>query len=278
MPTKITALPVAASVAATDIVPVVVGAATTKSATITVLRTAMLPIVDADVGAGAAVAGTKVAPDFGSQTVTTTGNVLLGATPRATVGIVRFPNLANGQHVVARNAANSADYILAGVDSSDNCVIGGYWDGSKATTQLFLAPSTWIFLRINGTDVLQVSGSKINASKPILGDSGTTSPYGVHGKTTVATAAPFTVAAADYLFDTIVLSEATAGTVTFPLPAADSGAYTKFIINTGAGTKTISNGAGAPSRTVTLLTTQAAIVLFDTRGAHARVTPFAYTE
>ena len=37
-------------------------------------------IVNADVNASAAIAGTKVAPDFGSQVVTTTGNIVVGGT------------------------------------------------------------------------------------------------------------------------------------------------------------------------------------------------------
>jgi len=37
-------------------------------------------IVNADINASAAIAGTKVSPDFGSQTITTTGRLLLGTT------------------------------------------------------------------------------------------------------------------------------------------------------------------------------------------------------
>ena len=37
-------------------------------------------IVNADVNSSAAIAGTKVSPDFGSQAVTTTGNIVVGGT------------------------------------------------------------------------------------------------------------------------------------------------------------------------------------------------------
>ena len=37
-------------------------------------------IVNADVNASAAIAGTKISPDFGSQVVTTTGNIVVGGT------------------------------------------------------------------------------------------------------------------------------------------------------------------------------------------------------
>jgi hypothetical protein len=49
------------------------------------------PIVNADVDAAAAIAGTKISPDFGAQNITTTGAVRLGATVSAT-GSVRLPD------------------------------------------------------------------------------------------------------------------------------------------------------------------------------------------
>ena len=37
-------------------------------------------IVNADINASAAIAGSKISPDFGSQNITTTGRLLLGTT------------------------------------------------------------------------------------------------------------------------------------------------------------------------------------------------------
>ncbi len=86
-------------------------------------------VVDADVSASAAIAGTKVAPDFGSQDIASTGNLLIGAvgTARAATGAIR---LANAVNICWRNGVNSGD-LTAGYNSSNQfaissaCAIGG---------------------------------------------------------------------------------------------------------------------------------------------------------
>ena len=62
--------------------PNVSGNVVTTGDTGTVTSTMLLDgtIVNADVNASAAIAGTKVNPDFGSQVVTTTGNIVVGGT------------------------------------------------------------------------------------------------------------------------------------------------------------------------------------------------------
>lgn len=49
-------------------------------------------VVNADVDAAAAIAGSKVAPDFGAQNIVTTGYISIGASP-ASLGDVRLPAL-----------------------------------------------------------------------------------------------------------------------------------------------------------------------------------------
>ena len=53
---------------------------TTDTGTVTSTMITDGTIVNADVNASAAIAGTKISPDFGSQVVTTTGNIVVGGT------------------------------------------------------------------------------------------------------------------------------------------------------------------------------------------------------
>lgn len=159
-------------------------------------------IVNADVAAGAAIAGSKVDPTFGAQpltcsTVIPTGNINVGSSG-------------------------------GGVLSTD--IIQAYFTAAIA------------------------------CGSPILGRAAGTSVYGVHGKVAVTTTGSFSVAAADYVHNHIRLTGGTTGTVTFPLPATDAGAYVKFVGNASAVTKTITTGAGA---TVALLTATGAMIEFD---------------
>jgi hypothetical protein len=66
-------------------------------------------VENADVHASAAIAGSKISPDFGAQNIITTGFVSIGATP-AGVGSVRLPT---GGSIYARNAANDTDMRFA---------------------------------------------------------------------------------------------------------------------------------------------------------------------
>ena len=53
-------------------------------------------IVDADINGSAAIAGTKISPDFGSQNVLTTGNVLIGTSNAVAFGSRRVLAVTNG--------------------------------------------------------------------------------------------------------------------------------------------------------------------------------------
>lgn len=74
-------------------------------------------IVNTDVNNSAAIAGTKIAPDFGAQVVKTTGRIEIGAAPVASVGSIRVPTppagLYNTLDVLAtRNVNNTTDYAI----------------------------------------------------------------------------------------------------------------------------------------------------------------------
>ena len=219
-------------------------------------------VLNADVDPVAAIAGTKVAPDFGAANITTTGAALLDATPRATVGSGRLPNVASA---FARNVGNTGDQCVFKATSLNELIFGA--DDAFATP--FSVTRVWgdtaVFLGVGAgggaVNYLRASAGSLQAGFPVIG---LATPYGVHGKIDDATAPPFTVAAATYQNEAIKLTNAGAGTVTFPT-ATDATAYTKTIINTGAGTKTIQQAAGL---TVGLATGLAGRFLFDAAGVH----------
>ena len=78
-----------ASDAAIDLTKLATGALPT-AITVTSANISDLSIVNADINASAAIAGTKISPDFGSQNVATTGTIasdnitIAGATPTLT--------------------------------------------------------------------------------------------------------------------------------------------------------------------------------------------------
>src|ERR1700691_5159377 len=73
-------------------------------------------LVDADVSASAAVAGTKISPSFGSQNIVTTGNIAVGGSSPATAGAIQLPNATA---IEALNAAASANMVLLSTDASN---------------------------------------------------------------------------------------------------------------------------------------------------------------
>ena len=68
-----------ASNAAIDLTKLATGALPT-AITVTSANISDLSIVNADINASAAIAGTKITPNFGSQNITTTGQITIGGT------------------------------------------------------------------------------------------------------------------------------------------------------------------------------------------------------
>lgn len=87
-------------------------------------------IVNADVNASAAIAGTKISPDFGSQNIATTGNLAVAGAPSygSGVGVISISNATTNP------STNPSGGIVAYVDVSD-----GYLKYRKADgTVIFL--------------------------------------------------------------------------------------------------------------------------------------------
>jgi hypothetical protein len=86
-------------------------------------------LANANVDAAAAIAGSKVDPDFGAQSIVTTGDASLGTTP-ADAGVLRMPNNTD---VNFRNAGNSANILGMKVSGTDQLELG---DDDHNNTQI----------------------------------------------------------------------------------------------------------------------------------------------
>lgn len=95
-------------------------------------------VLDENVASNAAVAGTKINPDFGSQNVITTGNYLAGTNP-ASAGTIRLPAQATIQ---ARGFSGTSDFILLQSDTVDRVTLG------DACPNVFVKASGGIALEI----------------------------------------------------------------------------------------------------------------------------------
>lgn len=90
-------------------------------------------LVNADVDAAAAIAGTKISSDFGSQPITTTGYISIGASPAAS-GDVRLRDSASIYAGVRRVLWQNSSSLFFG-DSSNTSNI--YWSLSGASNYPF---------------------------------------------------------------------------------------------------------------------------------------------
>lgn len=99
-------------------------------------------IRDANVAVTAAIAGTKISPDFGAQNIITTGSALLGPTPisRASTGIIRIAN--NASVIVGRRADDLADLVFMAVDGVNNMYLACSNTGSNQFSTCTILPAT----------------------------------------------------------------------------------------------------------------------------------------
>jgi len=207
-------------------------------------------LANASIDNAAAIAGTKIAPNFGSQLVQTTGNILTtgyfytGTGNIAASGNVRMQNTHS---VRFRNAANSADATLAQYSAGDTLFMGLDSAYGNQAFAIIMAASSSMYLGIGSTFYMTLTGGNTELSKPVIGSATYSSPYSVHGKVAKALAdANYTVAATEYKFEYIEFTGAlTAGrTMTFPTPASDAVGYFKTIFNNATQTLTIAMAAG----------------------------------
>lgn len=204
-------------------------------------------VVNADVDSMAAIAGTKISPDFGSALVRTSGNILsegyfyTGTGNLASTGNIRMQNT---HKICSRNAGNSADVCMMQYSSGDYLFVGLNSGFTEQAYIIVQAASNAQYFGIGSSYYWVVESAQLSAASPIVGYS---SPFGCHGQCTSGQIdANYTVPASEYKFDAILFTFlCTAGrTMTFPHPASDAAGYSKTIVNTTTQTLTISTGTG----------------------------------
>lgn len=212
-------------------------------------------IIDAQSAIGLNNAGGQVAQVAASLLRLNDAVVLqFGTTNPATAGDQRVRNL---WQLLGRNAANSANIQLIGINGGSNQVlVGGAGGGTLEATDVRLCAATRVISEIAGSPFFAVASDLIESRSAIVGYELFSSPYGAHGNTshTFAADANYTVLASQYKYDRMefITGAITAGrTVTWPHPAANR-SYCKTIWNNTNQTLTISTGTGT---TQTLATT-----------------------
>ncbi len=175
-------------------------------------------IANANVDAAAAIAGTKVAPDFGSQNVTTTGDVLLGATPRSTTGYIRLPN-AVATIIAIRDNSNSSDWDLIKQSAAAHV-----WFGNANVDMTYAGYS--IAISAVGTQLISLSGLALDISG------------GLRLPITVVGAANYVIDASRKDYTVTLDCNAAGRALTFPSAAAHPGRIL-VVVGKNAGTNTI---------------------------------------
>tara|TARA_X000001388_G_scaffold37145_1_gene26306 strand:- start:426 stop:2057 length:1632 start_codon:yes stop_codon:yes gene_type:complete len=117
------------------------GTFTIDSGVVTSAKIADGAIVNADVNASAAIAGSKISPEFGSQNISTTGTLNSGAIDVSTTGqvVAQFESTNNDPQVyIGDNMASPTDNVLiVGYDRADNrgyLTVAGDGDTSLTVT------------------------------------------------------------------------------------------------------------------------------------------------
>lgn len=231
-------------------------------------------VVNADVNAAAAIAGTKIAPDFGSQTVQTTGKVLCGYLTGSTStipasGLIRTP-LAIQSIIRGMDTGATERDILSLSPNSTTILLGHQtsWDLAlyAASLQLWGYSIGNIFGGSGGSQVAQWTDTEWRTSVTMIGNF---VPWGsVNGIGAQAMAdANQTPASAVYKYTGIATTGALTANRNLQLPdATDPQGYAKWINNqcTGAFGVVCKTSAGT---TVTVANGKSAWIWFDSRGA-----------
>lgn len=206
-----------------------------------------------------------------------------GAASVAQSGLLRFPNDIPGT-ISVRNAADNGDITAMTLDSSDRMYLGtdASFTSVKQASIVNVFGSSSVDLGVGSGDYILLSGNTVQSAKPIVGETGASSPYGVHGEVLVpipTAGASLTFSAAQYA-DTIIdltgaSSGAAAGPMILPGVGNNANAYWKIIrgnwSNSGnQPSMVISASLGAG--TVTIGVGKTAIIGVDTGGVF-RISP-----
>jgi len=117
-------------------------------------------LVDANVDASAAIAGTKISPDFGAQNIATTGMLTAGkavlGTDPSTTGDIRLPNAST---ISIRAGGLGADLVAVSSSASNELFIGGNNAYGAQFATLRAYTSTSAAFGIGSTDYITFDGS-----------------------------------------------------------------------------------------------------------------------
>ena len=232
-------------------------------------------IVNNDVNASAAIAGSKIAPDFGAQVVTTSGKIRGGyfTVDTGTIATSGFARLAYGTQSIVRGldtvatekdilSLSAATTIQLGHQTSWDLVLRG------GGVEVWGTNGTTVYAGGGGSTVTAFTSASVANAVPVIGNG---SAWGsVNGTATQAMAdSDQTLAASKYKLTRLITTGAITATRTVIYPVAtDDEGYMKVVTNscTSGGPDAIVVASGANPATVTIALGKTAMVWIDANG------------
>lgn len=222
-------------------------------------------IVNADVSSSAAIAGTKISPDFGAQAVQTTGNLTAAAGTLSSLTVSGL-NSAGVVHTDSSGAFTTSQIVNADVSSSAAIAYS-----KLALTGSIVNADVSATAAIAGTKISPNFGSQnVQTSGTLTSGAATVQSLSTSGNVTVSGSGGVTVqslsnagvggvvhtsSAGVFSSSKIVESDITAGTITnTSISASAAIAGTKISPNFGAQNVSTSGSLSAGSTTATALT------------------------
>lgn len=197
-------------------------------------------IINSKVSASAAIDGTKINPNFGSQNVSTSGSVTAAdfistAAAPATIGTIRDGN--NTTIIATRNFFNSGDVTVLATDATSNVLVG-----NTINSHLALRAKNILQIQMDTGNPLTISNQ--------LGAGPTLASFAAgivfNPKVITSFNSPYTIDAT--ATDTIIFADSTGGSIIIntPDPSIGNGRFILVIDYKGtSGTHTIAvNGFG----------------------------------
>lgn len=169
----------------------------------------------------AGIEGTKIAPDFGSQNVVTTGygtfaSLRFGGDP-ATVGNIRFTTSGNDNLITMRTGSVDLNVVW----TSGGGLVFGYtiYPTFVMGQTLVLASSNPMTMNAQGVTCLTLSSSDVKVARPLAGDQGNSQPFRFKQATiTQSSTSDTTLSAAQYECPLLVADGTPGGTFNWILP------------------------------------------------------------
>jgi hypothetical protein len=206
------------------------------------------------------LAGSRVSPSFVGIVISDTA-FSVGTAPYASTGALRF---AKNQMLNARNNGNTADLGVIGTNSGDYVLIGDTANNNGVIIQTWSGGT--LFMRHGTVDVLQTTSAGILTATPIIGDSGQSSPWSVHGTASVTlSGTTYSETAVNYRYTDFIYGGTPGGTatITWPGPTSNAFSYKKTVFNNTANSLIFTNGGGT---TVTIAAGKTAMLVSEFAG------------